>query len=274
VRELFQRFATDVENAGLAQELDLSQTVDGVTVKLERAYADSNVILLGYTVSGPKSRYYTDFGGLSTADGQEISAMMGMGTVPGSSLVMGSWPESQRAAIIAAFDASTIKGTPAEICLRLEISATDTAISRENQAYVGPFIFDFTLPFHAGTVVDVNQTVEASDIPITLERVIISSWATQAIFSFNPPYDNVKTRPLIVASVEPAGGDIVNSGLGKTKEEASAEYFNGDLTAHSGEWTVTVKELVFPPESPTPGTHPASDTKRLAGPWVFRFQVP
>ncbi|MDD5501050.1 MAG: DUF4179 domain-containing protein [Candidatus Omnitrophica bacterium] len=274
VRELFQKLATDVENAGLAQELDLSQTVNGVTIKLERAYADSNVILLGYTVSGPKSRYYTDFGGLSAADGQEIPGMVGMGTVPGSSLVMGSWPKSQRAAIIAAFDASTIKGTPAEISLRLEISVTDTAIPRESQASVGPFIFDFTLPFNAGTVVDVNQTVEASGIPITLERVVISHWATQAIFSFAPPYDNIKTRSLIIASVEPAGGDIVNVGLGKSKEEASAEYFIGDLTTQSGEWTVSVKELVFPPESPTPGTHPASDTKRLAGPWVFRLQVP
>lgn len=112
VRELFQRLATGVEEAGLAQELDLSQTIDGVTVKLERAYADSNVILLGYTISGPKSRYHSDLGGLSTADGEEISGMMGMGTVPGSSLIMGSWPESQRAAIIVAFDASTVKGTP------------------------------------------------------------------------------------------------------------------------------------------------------------------
>ena len=273
VRELFQRLASDVENAGLAQELDLSQTVDGVTVKLERAYADSNVILLGYTVSGPKSRYYTDFGGLSTADGQEISPMMGLGTVPGSSMVMGSWPESQRAAILAAFDASTIKGAPAEISLRLEISVTDTVIPRENQASAGPFIFDFALPFHAGKVIDVSQTVEALGIPITLERVVISPWATQVIFSFASPYDGI-TRPLIIASVEPAGGDAVNSGLGKTGEEASIEYFIGDMTGESGEWTVTVKELVFPPESPTPGTHPASDTKRLAGPWVFRLQVP
>jgi hypothetical protein len=274
VRELFQRLATHVEEAGLAQELDLSQTIDGVTIKLERAYADSNVILLGYTVSGPESRYHSEFGELSTADGQEIPAMMGMGTVPGSSLVMGSWPETQRAAIIAAFDASTIKGIPSELNLKLETSVTDSPIFRETHSSSGPFIFEFTLPFHAGSTIDVNQTVEAAGIPITLERVIISPWATQAVFSFSPPYDNIKKRPLTIASVQPAGEDTVRSGLGKTEELVSREYFIADLTGKSGVWTVMIKELVFPPESPTPGPHPASDTKRLAGPWIFQFQIP
>ncbi|MDD5537379.1 MAG: DUF4179 domain-containing protein [Candidatus Omnitrophica bacterium] len=276
VRELFQRLATDVEKAGLAQELDLGQTIGGVTVKLERAYADSNVVLVGFTVSGPKERYHANIGKLSTADGQEISGMLGMGVVPGSSFVLGSWPESQRAAIITAFDASSIKGASSQLGLRLETSVADSPIPGENQASIGPFIFDFKVPFHAGKVISINQTVEAAGVPVTLERVIISPWATQAVFSFYPPYDNILDRPLLVASVQPAGGDSVNSGLGKTQEAASAEFFIGDLTAKSGEWTITVKELVFPPKPTGQKTevHPASDTKRLAGPWFFQFQVP
>jgi hypothetical protein len=273
VRELFQRIATDVEKAGLAQEFDLSQTIDGVTVKLERAYADANVILSGFTISGPKSRYFADFGGLATADGQEIPVILGMGTIPGSSLVMGNWPESQRAAVVAAFDTNAIQGSPSELSLKLMISVTDSPLIEENQASTGPFIFDFTILFHAGNVIDVNQTVEAVGIPITLEQLIISPWATQAIFSFIPPYSDLNSRPLMITTIQPASGDIVNSALGKTKEEASAEYFIGDLTGKSGEWTVTVKELVFPPESPTAGTHPASDTKRLAGPWEFKIKL-
>ena len=58
----------------------------------------------------------------------------------------------------------------------------------------------------------------------------------------------------------------------------SGENFNGDFTDRSGEWTVTVSELVFFPEPSEQNTgiqiHPASDTKRLAGPWVFHLQVP
>ena len=74
---------------------------------------------------------------------------------------------------------------------------------------------------------------------------------------------------------QPAGGDSLNSGLGKMREAASAEFFIGDLTDKSGEWTVTVSELVFPPKSSGKKVElrPASDTKRLAGPWIFHFQV-
>lgn len=276
IKELFQKYATHIEQAGLAQELDLSQTIDGVTVKLERAYADSNVVLVGFTVSGPKARYYSDFGELSTTDGQDIPGMAGIGTVPGSDIILGNWGTSERVAVINAFDAASIKGTPSELNLRLTTSVADSPIPGENQASAGPFTFDFKVPFHAGNVIKVGQTVEAAGVPIKLEQVVISPWATRAVFSFSPPYDNIRNRPLLVTSLQPAGGDSRNSGLGKTQEASSAEFFIGDLTGKSGEWTVTVKELVFPPEpgSQKAGTHPASDTKRLAGPWVFHIQVP
>lgn len=276
IRELFQKYATHIEQAGLAQELDLSQTIDGVTVKLERAYADANVVLVGFVVSGPKARYFADFGQLSTADGQNISGMIGIGTVPGSDVVFGSWRPSERVAMIAAFDASSVKGAPSELSLRLETSVADSPIPGENQASVGPFIFDFNILFHTGKVINVGRTVEAAGVPVTLEQVVISPWATRAIFSFSPPYESTRSRPLLVASLQPAGGDFKNSSLGKILEASSAEFFVGDFTGRPGEWSVIVSELVFPPEPSGQKieTHPASDTKRLAGPWAFHFQVP
>lgn len=271
IRELFQKYATDVEEAGLAQELDLSQTIDGVTVKLERAYADSNVILVGYTVSGPNSTYHPDFGEIYTTDGQSIPGMMGIGTVPGSDMILGSWAQSERAAMIASFDASALEGSPSELSLRLETSVGDWAIPGEDQASVGHFKFDFNVPFHAGKIIDVGQTVEAAGVPITLEQVVVSPWATRSVFSFSAPYDS-KNRPWPIVSLMLPSGETENSSFGGT----SGDYFNRDFTGQSGEWTITIKELVFPPEpgSQTAGTHPASDTKRLAGPWVFHFQVP
>ena len=47
-----------VGQAGLSQELDLSQTLDGVTVTLERAYADANRVVVGYTVSSADGQRY------------------------------------------------------------------------------------------------------------------------------------------------------------------------------------------------------------------------
>ncbi len=279
ISELFQRFAPDVEVAGLAQELDLSQTIDGVTVKLERVYADSNVVLVGFTVNGPGARYYADAGKLSTADGQSLYPMIGMGVVPGSDVILGSWAPSERVAMITAFDASSVKRAPSGLSLRLETSVADSVVPGEDQTSVGPFIFDFKVPFHSGKVIHIGQTVEAAGVPITLEQIVISPWATRAVFSFSPPYDDRKNTPLLITSLKPAGGDSMKSSIGRVKETSSEQYFNGDFTGQPGEWAVTVSELVFrepavKPGSQEGGTHPESDRKRLAGPWVFHFQVP
>jgi hypothetical protein len=109
VEELFSQNAPSVETAGLAQKYELSQTLDGVTVRFERAYADANTVLVGFTISGPSSNYYTEGMELTTSDGQVIPGMFGIGTVPGSEFVMGSWRESERNACIYSFDASALQ---------------------------------------------------------------------------------------------------------------------------------------------------------------------
>lgn len=75
VNQLFSKYAAHIEKAGLAQALNLSQTVDGVTVTLGRAYADENVVLVGVTVSGPEERYFLKAGKLSTSSGQSLPQM-------------------------------------------------------------------------------------------------------------------------------------------------------------------------------------------------------
>ena len=56
------------------------------------------------------------------------------------------------------------------------------------------------------------------------------------------------------------------------KVAMKVDYYPGDFTDRTGEWTVTVKELVIPAKSP--GAHKASETIRIAGPWAYRFAVP
>jgi hypothetical protein len=69
IDEIFQKYTGNIGKNGLSQEMDISQTINGVTVRLERAYADNNVVLLGYTVSGPAD-YFTHRDKLTTTDGQ------------------------------------------------------------------------------------------------------------------------------------------------------------------------------------------------------------
>jgi hypothetical protein len=252
--ELFQKYAPQIEQAGLAQELDLSQTIDGVTVKLERVYADSNIVLLGYTVSGPHEQYFS-LGGLSTLDGQNLLPMVVTGVVPGSDVILGHWQPSERIAVISTYDASTLKGTPSELSLILETTVMNSPVT---EVTTGPFRFEFNVPFHAGLTIDVGQNVEVDGVIITLEQVVISPWGTRVVLQ-SPNSDE---DPLIVSLVPP-DGNSVDSAFFTRRDASTMLYFTGDFTGQSGEWTVNIGELI-------------NDTtnQRLTGHWVFHFDIP
>lgn len=284
VNQLFSKYAGDVEKAGLAQELDLSQTIDGVTVKLERAYADSNAVLIGFTVSGPDERYFGRGGKLSTVDGLVLPQMFAYGVVPGSDIVMGGWRPSERTALIAVFDASSLTEEPATISLHLETGVDEPPVQGVFQTRIGPFVFDFNVPFNSGKVINVGQTAEVAGVKIGFERVIISPWATRAVFQFYPPYDDGCTP---IASLQLPDGVSVEGSFGGVSDEPSAyeDYFTGDFTNQHGEWTVIISELVLPPTDDAEWTEveiegqkvfvgKGSDAKRMVGPWVFHFEIP
>jgi len=254
--ELFQKHAPQIEEAGLAQELDLSQTINGITVSLERVYADSNVVLVGFTVSGPDARYQPEVGELFTADGQNLPAMIGVGSR--SKAIMGNWNSSELA-MIYTFDTSSLKDVPSELSLILEADVADLPIIGESQTLAGPFRFEFDVPFHAGKSIDIGQTVEAAGVPVTLEQVVISPWGARAVLQL-PNGD--KYMPIV--SFNLPNGDSVNGVFSKHMETAIVQYFTGDFTGQAGVWTMIVSELV------------SVDTtqQRLAGPWVFHFDVP
>jgi len=234
--ELFQKHAPQIEEAGLAQELDLSQTINGITVSLERAYADSNVVLVGFTVSGPDARYQPEVGELSTSDGQNLPGMIGVSL--GSKAVLGNWNASERA-MIYTFDTSSLKEMPSELSLILDIGVADSPIIGESQTMAGPFRFEFDVPFHAGKSIDIGQTVEAVGVPVTLEQVVISPWGVRAVLQL----PNDEQTPIV--SLTLPNGDSVNGNLSMHMEASIVKYFTGDFTGQTGEWTMNVSELVL-----------------------------
>ena len=270
IRGLFQKWATDVEEAGLAQELDLSQTIEGVTVRLERAYADSNVVLVGFTVSGHGSSYQVEAGELSTADGQNLRGMIGMGVGPGSKSVLGSWQPTEREAVITAFDASSLEGAPAELNLTLETNVADAAATGESttmgKATVGPFKFNFSIPFHAGKVIELGQTIEAAGVPVTLKQVVISPWATRTVFSFDLPPEEEQSGCFPIVSLEFPGSETQNGVFGGGSKSSFSQYFIGDFTYEHGTWKVVINKL-----SIGRGHGQGED---LTGPWTFHVDVP
>jgi len=300
VVRLFQQEAglRHVEQTNLVQELNLSQTVDGVTVTLERAYADANRIVVGFTIKGPNGqRYDTHRLTLTDAAGTVFSATIGFGVTGQSDILQVSLPPGEGAEVIC-FDAAPVEGTPTELDLRLVMELEEFVLppaaleppltpdsppaeppmvvvleplpTPEEEAIVGPFTFDFSVPFIPGRVAEVNQTVEAAGVAVRLKRVVVTPSETRAYLRFDSPSGEAEWWMPIAMLQAPGEEDQSYAGYMGSYGPASYQYgFLAPLYNRRGEWTLTVTELVG-----TDLTQQPSEDIRLAGPWVFRFRVP
>jgi hypothetical protein len=290
IRELFMKLAPWVEHAGLSQELNLSQTVDGVTVKIERAYADGNAAVIGYTISGPPitdsgvgQRYFSRPGALSIAGGPSLQSSGNLGTVPGSKDVLGDWRPNDRLAVLAMFDTSTIEGAPAELKVTMPIQVYDRVpIPEAGTATVRSYSFDFTIKLHPVKTITVVQTVEASGVAITLDQVRIAPWETRVSFIVGPPYDGPDDDPHPRVTLTAPGGEPAESTSGR----GNWHFFYSDFSSASGEWTAVISELntgeVIGGETTeividgkvVGFLRKGGETVMVPGPWVFHFNVP
>ena len=284
-----------IEQANLVQELNLSQTVDGVTVTLERGYADANRVVIGFTIKGPNGqRYEARHLTLTAAAGTVFPGTSHYGVTGRSDILKVSLPPGEGAYALA-FDAAAVTGAPKELELRLVMELEEFVLPPDapslsptlavspaeppepmvvellpmpEGAIVGPFTFDFSVPFIPGRTVEVQQTAEAAGVAVTLQRVVVTPSQTRATLCFDPPDGGSKEWLLITAG----GGQDLSGGavsqLSGTGEECHRVIYLCALAGRSGMWTLTVTELVgFDLAQPYEQT-------RLAGPWVFRFRVP
>jgi len=301
VGQLFQQESglQHVEQANLVQELNLSQTVDGITVTVERAYADANRIVIGFTIKTPgDQRYEVRRLTLTDAAGNLFPWIHGYGAAGQSDIYKVSLPPGEGAYVFTFDAAAAVVGAPEELDLRLvmdleelvlppDASAEPTVSMKEELlslhvaphppplvveellpmpqgAIVGPFVFDFGVPFIPGRVIEVRQAVKAAGVAITLQRVVVTPSETQATLCFRPP-DGSKEWLLITAG---DGGDLFAETVTQSGEECHRIVYAGVLAERSSTAALTVTELVGFDLAP-----PGKQT-RLAGPWEFHFQVP
>ena len=297
-----------IEQSKLGQELNLSQTLNGITVTLQWVYADANRLVVGFTVNGPKD--LPDNHALSPARvtltdaaGTAFPGSVGYGVTGQSDILKVSLPSGEGAYLLT-FDAAPIEGEPAELDLQLvmevETYVVPTPVPPTPGVYedrgsrdpvvpvatAGPFTFDFSVPFIPGCTIEVQQTAEAAGVAVRLERVVVTPSETRAILCFVPP-DGKSEQWLPNVTLSTAGGQAYVAGPGHYEEqvftmdrsaittvnrigEGTCYLYSvlAPLDDQSGEWTLTVTELVG-----FDLTQPGEQT-RLAGPWVFHFIVP
>lgn len=295
-------FWQPVASAGLGEELHLTQSLNGYRVTLERAYADANQILVGFTIAGPDaSPPLSARARLTDEAGNPFPALVG-GGFSGRSEVLGlSLPPGVRAEVLA-FDAAGVRGAPADLALRLEIhlvgwepatqtddpatgtpqesgaspgeSAADDRVRVEPLVprwLAGPFTFEFRVPFVPGHRLAVAQVAEARGIEIRLEGISLTPTEARALLCYSPPTGEMGGLWVPIARLQ-GGGRVLEAGSSQDVGEGChrVHFFAYDsplVLETQRTWVLTVEELVdLAPHHREP--------PRLAGPWVFRFRGP
>lgn len=291
-----------VQEAGKGQELDLTQTVDGITVHVQWAYADANRVSIGYTISGegildsPAINYYPR-ATLTDADGQALNSAGGIGHTG----------EGEPGAEVDSFDLASLDPLPDMLDLRLTLNVeTMTADSFATldarptpapdstpvvEAFTpgntpfsgpfGPFEFAFTIPVGEGRIIPIDQTVTDQGATIRFVRAILSPSQTRIEFCLTPPNPTEggwATIPSLVINGEDLtnpptmaiGEKVLDDGTsGRDGTESCRQMiFEGALADRTGTWLFGVRELVgF-------GATGADNLQtRISGDWSATFEV-
>lgn len=281
-----------VKQHDLSTPIDVKESDEGVTVSVDRVYADSDYVAVGYTVEGLDKiarRYGSKEGDVSAWMRLHDVRVPEEGDPDGTTYdsVDGSWwawspgaetpapPRGAEAATVV-FRASNRLEPGEEHRLRAEVffDGPTGPVPTGNGSYeterLGhPIFVDIRVPVSdVATVIRVNRTVEANGVPITLTRVVNSPVKTSAYLCFEPPqrkYDWPLVKTRIFEEGRMADAPVYHIDYAGA-EEGCAEYtFDRPLYGRSGAHSLTVSELL-PSRSDEAGS--------VRGPWRFTFEIP
>jgi hypothetical protein len=279
---------------GRGKAVDLSQTVDGFTVSIQRVYADANQITIGYTISGPPGRTFNNFqlfGGYAGAPGRAPTATLPTltdahgHTFTARPTSWGAGVEDGLGAYLLRYDMAGVPGNPTELRLRLEATAIEaieaigpqTPSSMDGHACQphddeagdpcvtlvhGSFTFDFTVPVEPSRIAELHQVVATGGTTITLERVVVAPTGTRVALR------GVGPDALVELAVEDARYILRAEGAKSVQWTAASQWDYTSpavLTEKYGTWTLVVTP--GPPRNPT-------GSSIQGGPWTFHFVVP
>jgi hypothetical protein len=236
----------------LGTELALTRSAHGYVVTITRAYADTNRVIVGYTIhrsSHASSNEMPPFVPVLTmADGQTLQRL-------------GGGARAWDGAYLDNFDAAPIAGNPKSVTLKLVIPLPDTTGARGDGS---PFTFSFTVPFMRARVANVHQEQTAAGTTVTLDHVVVSPSETR-IYLRGLPGAGIFARLSAGSwdSAQQRGVGILSS-IRSTEDGTVVCDFPTSLMDEHGEWTLQIE-----------AGPPTMDGRHVTGgPWLFHFVVP
>jgi len=163
-----------VTQAGLARELNLRQTINGVTVHVRKGYADANRVAIGYSIELPPTTPGDDGPQFSSAiltdDHGNTYSDLGFSTTNDSLLGAQLYNFEPRGATAGR-----------DIAFTLTIPEVVRAPKGSGfmRTFRGPWVFNFTLPMAAARVVEGTQTFTRPGVELTVTRIVVAPSATR-----------------------------------------------------------------------------------------------
>jgi len=174
----FLPFATKLEN--------VSQTLDGVTVKIDWAYVDESRVAIQYTISGldwPDGSYMDS----STQIHMSIPELTNFQFGGFGGALGGYASPSERGVITGTSDQGLSTGIwDADNFPSVNLGVVFPVAG---PADAGTFQFEFTVPVVSGSrhVENIDQTIIASNVSMTLKSLILSPSHAEALVCFQMP---------------------------------------------------------------------------------------
>lgn len=166
-----------VTRAGLARDLNLRQTIDGVTVHVQKGYADANRVAIGYSVELPPTTDSQLSGPIVTFSSPILTDGNG-NTYPGG--FFRTTNDSPLGAQVHYFKPLGVTGAR-DIAFTLTIPEVARAPrgSGTVQTFRGPWVFNFNLPMAAARVVEPALTFTRPGVELTFTRIVVAPSATR-----------------------------------------------------------------------------------------------
>jgi hypothetical protein len=255
----------------LKTEVDRTKTADGVRLTLDWAYADERfaaVSLRTQRLDGPgpaalEPALWDD----SVGNEAELPPYVEISDASGQDFdLVGGGTNRERAD--ATFDAPEGLEPGGGHRFRLEVPVQEgPALAGRPEA--GPFVFVFKVPVRPAPTIEPNQKAEAEGVTLTLDRVVASPLAPQAVICFEPPDDGHDWMPFLRYDEGP------DDGVGSAPQELGDGCWSLAMAAPvEGRSSVTVANLEGMPTGPPDPGQTAINPKTIRGPWTFEFEAP
>lgn len=271
-----------------AEQLDLRKTDAGVTITLERAYADINQVLVGFTVAGleapvsgtaePAAIQWIVELRDPTGRGSEqwAAAQTGMGMEQtGLSAVVQTWEGAMTQAAGTWVLTFTSVGYDGDSLVpgQCSVGATECVNRPPNAMVDGTWRFEFELPAPVGRVVlaDATDTVGQAALHLTELRVAPTMIVARIGLSVGgSPFAVWSTSPFAIRHLD-ASYDVGSSMpvyVGDAQEGTGESIFLTTAGSDdvSGTWEIEIRELWYTTDDGT--------NIQLDGPWTLTVDIP